>query len=276
MKYVDLDQLEAALNQDWQDRSMAALDEARACDPRTRSKAITARAGLWREAGKAAAAMTGERCWYCDLHQVRSDMPVDHFRPKGRVAEDKAHPGYWWLAFTWSNFRYACTFCNSRRVDVESGSEGGKQDHFPLLGESPRACCEDDDLSLEVPALLDPAAPQDPPLLTFWQDGKCVSRYDEATDSVAAERVRLSVHLYHLDHPSLVSARRRIWRKIDQLVDRGEKHRLEGRSLDEVKSDLHELMRPTSPLHRVARLAIRGRRDIGWVLDWLEEVETTL
>jgi hypothetical protein len=35
-------------------------------------------------------------------------------------------------------------------------------------------------------------------------------------------------------------------------------------------------VKPTSPLHRVARLAVRGRRDVPWVLDWWEEVETTL
>lgn len=276
MRYVDLAQLEDALGQEWHDRAAAALDEVKKCAAADRSKTITARADVWRDAGRVAASLSGNRCWYCDLSQVRSDMPVDHFRPKGRVAEDPTHPGYWWLAFSWKNFRYACTFCNSRRIDVASGSDGGKQDHFPLLPGCQRACCEQDDELLETPALLDPSVPHDPGLVTFWQDGKCVSRYDVATNPTAADRVKTSVHLYHLDHPRLVAERRRIWRKVDQLVQRGEQHLAGGGSLNEVKSDLHELIRPTSPLYRVARLALRGRRDLAWVRDWLEEIETTL
>ena len=63
---------------------------------------------------------------------------------------------------------------------------------------------------------------------------------------------------------------------MDRLVDRGTRYEHSGQSLDDVKADLHELVRGSSPLARVARMAVRGRRDIGWVWDWLEEVETTL
>src|SRR3954447_3584099 len=132
MRYVDGAQLEDELDQAWHERADAAYAETMSCQSEERATVINKGGDVWRDAGRAAARLTAGRCWYCDMRQVRSDMPVDHFRPKGRVAEEKSHPGYWWLAFDWKNFRYSCTFCNSRRVDVDSGSEGGKQDHFPL------------------------------------------------------------------------------------------------------------------------------------------------
>jgi len=33
------------------------------------------------------------------------------------------------------NFRYACIFCNGRRIDVQHGTAGGKADRFPLVNE---------------------------------------------------------------------------------------------------------------------------------------------
>ena len=118
--------------------------------------------------------------------------------------------------------------------------------------------------------------PQDPGLLTFRQDGRCLSRYDSSINAIAEKRVKVSVHLYHLDHPHLVAKRREVWRRVDRLVKRGEKHITSGASLADVKEDLHEMIRSNSPLYRVAWLAVRGKRNHHWVKEWLEEIETTL
>jgi len=65
--------------------------------------------------------LSREKCWYCETKQERSNMAVDHFRPKSGVAECAAHPGYWWLALAADNYRFACTYCNSLLKDGEAG-----------------------------------------------------------------------------------------------------------------------------------------------------------
>src|SRR5579862_926047 len=77
-------------------------------------------AAIWKELKNELAELFNDKCWYCEVSVPRSDNAVDHFRPKGRVSDAaNKHNGYRWLAFEKSNYRYACTFCNSRRKDVD-------------------------------------------------------------------------------------------------------------------------------------------------------------
>ena len=92
-----------------------------------------ARQKLWGDLKPHLAALSKEKCWYSESLNPTSDKNVDHFRPKRRVEEDQTHEGYWWLAFTARNFRFASQWCNQRRVDDAHGTSGGKSDHFPLL-----------------------------------------------------------------------------------------------------------------------------------------------
>src|SRR5882724_5509637 len=107
--------------------------EAESLALKARHQAINKKSSVWRAAEEALRLASYNKCWYCESLQERSDKPVDHFRPKNNVIEAKGHPGYWWLAFDWKNYRYSCTYCNSKRRDVDGGTEGGKQDHFPIL-----------------------------------------------------------------------------------------------------------------------------------------------
>ncbi len=80
----------------------------------------------WNEADVRGAllAMQGPLCAFCSTEitiQERDD--VEHFRPKKGVAEDKNHPGYWWLAYRFDNYLWCCQRCN--RIE--------KQNKFPLL-----------------------------------------------------------------------------------------------------------------------------------------------
>ena len=50
------------------------------------------------------------KCGYCEFKLIRTDQNVDHYRPKGRVAEATKHRGYYWLAYEWDQpdtFLYA-------------------------------------------------------------------------------------------------------------------------------------------------------------------------
>lgn len=100
------------------------------------------------------------KCAYCES-QVEG-FEVEHFRPKGAVSEDATHPGYYWLAYEWSNLYPACMFCNQRRYDQPLWDDdkklpaAGKATQFPLVPGGRRAHNPDDDLALELPLLLDP------------------------------------------------------------------------------------------------------------------------
>lgn len=57
------------------------------------------------------------KCCYCErpLHRNR-EADIEHFRPKGEVRQGHEHaierPGYFWLAYDWSNLYLACKPCN--------------------------------------------------------------------------------------------------------------------------------------------------------------------
>ncbi len=82
------------------------------------------------------------KCAYCEESVRNHRGELDHYRPKGRVRDEHGvlvtkeidgveigHPGYYWLAYDWTNLLLACTACNQRM------GEWGKYDHFPVDGE---------------------------------------------------------------------------------------------------------------------------------------------
>ena len=103
------------------------------------------------EVRKALERLFHDKCAYCELTKVEG-WEVDHFRPKGRVAEREDHPGYYWLTYVWENLYPSCQHCNQRRKDRPRWADqaglpaGGKADQFPLLDESSRAMRPKDDI----------------------------------------------------------------------------------------------------------------------------------
>ncbi|HFT3224748.1 TPA: HNH endonuclease [Klebsiella pneumoniae] len=153
---------------------------------------------IWRCLKNGLANLSNDKCWYCELPIPRSDNAVDHFRPKGRVSDaTNPHDGYRWLAFEPSNFRYACTFCNSRRKDVDGGTVGGKADRFPLQNEAQRVYQAGSVIN-EMPTLLDPCDIGDWQLLGCQKEnGKpCAA----STDAEQQARANISIDIYHLHH----------------------------------------------------------------------------
>lgn len=155
-------------------------------------------ASVWRELKNGLADLFNDKCWYCEVSIPRSDNAVDHFRPKGRVSDaENEHGGYRWLAFEKSNFRYACTFCNSRRKDVDGGTAGGKADRFPLLDETHRVYSAGV-ITGERPLLIDPCEIGDWRLLGCKKEnGKPCAASD---DLEQRERADGSIEIYHLHH----------------------------------------------------------------------------
>lgn len=198
MRYVDLDELE--LPTGWLERATAARDlVAGGADPNDNSD-------VWRELkDRLAALLPVKKCWFCESPVDRSDNAVDHFRPKNSVSDaSRRHGGYRWLAFCHKNFRYSCTFCNSRRKDVEHGTSGGKGDRFPLIDESMRVF-EEGPIDQERPLLLDPCELDD------WELLGCRRENGEPcpTSGTPADRKRaeVSIEVYHLDYEPTCKSR---------------------------------------------------------------------
>ncbi|WP_417683970.1 hypothetical protein [Roseibium sp.] len=120
------------------------------------------------------------KCAYCEsFYSSTQPVDVEHYRPKGKVEDDDAHPGYWWLAMEWSNLLPSCIDCNRRRNQrtpmadrqdlVELARTGdlnrarklatGKACAFPLADDGVRCTAppgEETDLIAEKALLLDP------------------------------------------------------------------------------------------------------------------------
>lgn len=273
MRYIDLDDLK--LPEGWEDRAQQALEEVRGLQLSQRKQAINARSVIWRDLKEALKKLSHGKCWYCETRQERSDNTVDHFRPKNKVAQCANHEGYWWLAFDWHNYRFSCTYCNSRRKDQDGGS-GGKQDHFPLLDEEKRAYSDQDDLDVERPCLLDPARATDPRLIWFREDGQAAPRYSEDERPISYQRADVSIRLYHLNYTDTMERRRVLYREVKRLVKNGDKcfDRLEDGdqvddladdSLDKVMRDLAKMVGESAEFSATARVYLLGFRDHAWV-----------
>lgn len=217
-----------ALRAGWAQDAEAVLQQLVAVDdPKRRAEIIEANNGLWAEVKAELAKLSNDKCWYTESKQEGTDTDVDHFRPKKRVAEVKdkenPHPGYWWLAFSLSNYRFSCIYANRRRKDVESGEVGGKADHFPLVDEEKRAWTPECDCDEEQPILLDPCKATDVALITFKDDGEAMPRFNEETKPRAYERADVSIRLYNINNSVFVRARVELRDKINNLLKDAER-----------------------------------------------------
>lgn len=92
-------------------------------------------------------------CCFCESRITHiSSGDVEHFRPKQGYSQDKTDsfhkPGYFWLAYDWSNLLFACELCNRRY----------KKNFFPLKISANR--CNPHltfDTSVEAPLFINPS-----------------------------------------------------------------------------------------------------------------------
>lgn len=256
MRFVDL--AYAVPPDGWAEKAAAA--EASGPDQ------IDSNVAVWQEYKDCLKTLSHDKCYYCEIKEERSDGAVDHYRPKS---------DYPWSAFRPENLRFCCTFCNSKRRDKKTGLVGGKGKDFPLLDETARATCSDEERH-EYPLLLNPCEAGDPMLLDFQLDGTSVSKYGDDTD-VRKVRADTSIHAYHLNHTVLVEARRRLAIELDEKIALAEQqmHRLaDGNAdaqatFDSAIRDLKRSIQANSELTTFARKVLLGRRSLPWVEDVL-------
>jgi len=119
------------------------------------------------------------KCGYCET-KVNSAgyLTVDHYRPKKKVAEDRTHPGYYWLGYEWTNFLPACHGCNSAKSNhfpIDSQKGGIRVPGPPMTADRQldfNACRVDSKIHQEEqPFLLHPIVDTPQEHLTFLPDG---------------------------------------------------------------------------------------------------------
>jgi len=119
------------------------------------------------------------KCAYCEapiLDYQHGD--VEHFRPKAGISDENGqpvylldeegqirvdsdgepveHPGYYWLAYEWTNLLPSCVKCN--QADVRQGSRVGKHTRFPVEG---RHAQRPEEVAQEKPLLINPLSDQE-------------------------------------------------------------------------------------------------------------------
>jgi hypothetical protein len=220
-------------------------------DVAKRAALIKDNGGVWSAIKHLLSDLSHGKCWYTEARQEGTDVDVDHFRPKLRVAElvDSAppHPGYWWLAFQLDNYRYSCIVANRRRRDVESDKIGGKADHFPIWDEAKRAKTPTCDHKEEKPLLIDPCNAGDVALLTFKDDGEVMPRWSE-NHQYKWKKATKSIDLYHLNHSDFVKARIELRDRIEKICGQAKRlfNKLEAGDADHelaYEAALRELLR---------------------------------
>lgn len=135
------------------------------------------------------------KCCFCESKITHVDYgDVEHFRPKaGFVQKDVdplERPGYYWLAYDWSNLFLSCALCNQLH----------KKNLFPLLDPSQRARSHHNDVRLERPMLVHPEE-DDPEDFIGFRDEHPYGRDDLG-------RGRATIEALGLDRPELDEQRR--------------------------------------------------------------------
>lgn len=285
MRQINLDGLN--LPAQWEERAQAARERISAAAARLQAAApgekdaitrelkaeIAKHSGLWTEFKAELSRLSDGKCWYCESREHRSDIAVDHFRPKNRVAESTRHGGYWWLALDTRNYRYACDFCNSPHKNPEEEETLGKGTHFPLLDEGRRVFDPDGNLGAEQPLLLDPALAGEPGLLWFREDGSATPRYAEDKYPVFFARADISIKIYNLNDVRVREERGAVAKEIKHQVTRADRYLTQAAKGEEAAYDIYleafrriaQLVCSSASFSSAARAVLAGYRDKDWV-----------
>ncbi|ENV47612.1 hypothetical protein P255_01929 [Acinetobacter brisouii CIP 110357] len=253
MRWIDLTKLNVST--EWKNKATAAQTTIDS-DPDLNSSEYP---NIWSELKEELKTLSYNKCWYCEARENRSDNAVDHFRPKSK---------YKWLTYNPNNFRFACTFCNSRRTDHATGQTGGKGNYFPLLDPTTEAK-DDAGLRSEKYVLLDPCDPLTPSIIIYDDEG--IPKPSLLASAIDKQRLETSIQYYHLNHSELVEMRRQLGLQINEWVNEANDYFL---TINEPSSktaftnklkDLCRLIKPESQLSTFARCIIQGHKDKAWI-----------
>lgn len=179
-----------------------------------------------------------DKCAYCE-RALPGDWDVEHFRPKGRLAEREDPPGYYWLGYEWENLYPSCTHCNQLRKDKPRWGDrrtlpsGGKLVQFPVVDEKTRAMGPDNDIYREHTLLIDPCYDDPEWYLGYELNGQIFALdgnpYGDKT-----------IEVFHLKRRRLRDARKKTIEWVIRFLRKIKK--AESRGNDEAVKDFKELL----------------------------------
>lgn len=152
------------------------------------------------------------KCCFSEAKFVGDEAHVEHFRPKGFV-EDKntgaiSYPGYYWLAYDWTNLFYCKSTTNS----------SVKRNFFPMVGRGRRRT-NHLDLRVERNILIDPSA----------EDPRRHIRFQNEEIKGISSRGKKTIELLDLRNGQFDEARRKLFAHLkvmknaaDLLIRNGE------------------------------------------------------
>lgn len=159
------------------------------------------------------------KCAYCEVTLVGDHGAVEHFRPKTGWREndnDTLHtPGYYWLAYEWTNLLCSCDKCNSA---ARKGSL------FPLRDPATRDILHES-IANEIPLLINPTLEDPGQFIRFNQ----YVAVPASIDGNESDKGRRTIDVFDLNgkiptksapaRTDLLDARRREWQKAKALYD---------------------------------------------------------
>jgi hypothetical protein len=148
------------------------------------------------------------KCWYSEAQDSVSSIHVDHFRPKGCVSDDRTSDvadGYWWLAFSWKNYRIGGQLLNVKKNDV-----------FPYADTTRAIPNDPSSIDKECPILIDPLVEEEARLISYeWRDAETCDAVPSADLSPEqADRADRTIAILGLNRlPRLNEKRAQFWDK---------------------------------------------------------------
>ena len=162
-----------------------------------------------------------DKCIFCECRINGDYGAIEHFRPKKGYSlypdNTLITPGYYWLAYDWSNLLMSCSQCNSSY----------KKNHFLLADESGRHI-DKQKITDEEPLLINPSL-ENPARYIEFHEHIAAAKTDANGDN---PKGRHTIDLLQLNgRPDLVRNRRRVWnnyqteknklRIMEEMLDRG-------------------------------------------------------
>lgn len=146
-----------------------------------------------------------DKCCFCEAKVAHiSHGDVEHFRPKAgfkiQLKTKITKPGYFWLAYDFSNLYFSCQICN----------QSYKKNYFPLVDETKRARSHNDDHQHEDCLILDPG--KDNPEVHLYFEQEVIKVVNGSSKGIE------TIKRTGLDRKKLEDNRLEYWKILDTLA----------------------------------------------------------
>lgn len=234
MRLIHIDELKEVFNglegnteesfDNWLVKAEGYLKAIKPMSKKDRSK-FWSNNNIWSEMYPALSKLSGHKCWYSEAPENSSEWEIEHYRPKAQSKNENGiivrKDGYWWLSYSWKNFRLAGSLVNKLRRDRFNNKEEvyGKGNFFPLEDINKVAQPEDSECECETPLLIDPIKPRDVTLISFDMNGEPYPTYSAIDNELYNKKAVLSIKYYGLMHKPLSRGRSKVWSNCEMVVN---------------------------------------------------------